>query len=98
MVNISKINWLSIGTSNVGKTQPTNIGGANVKPLHGENTLQNRLEAIDRGDFSSLSSLRMSSSNNSGSGSSLLDRLNAIGTGELSPNYGSNERKLDFMM
>ena len=98
MVNINKINWLSLGASNVGRTQPANTGNASIKPLQSENTLQNRLEAIDRGDFSSLSSLTMSSNNNSGNGSSLLDRLNAIGTGELSPSYGSNERKLDFMM
>lgn len=98
MVNINKVNWLTFGASNVGRTQPANTGNANIKPVQGENTLQNRLEAIDRGDFSSLSSLRMTSNSNSGNGSSLLDRLNSIGTGELSPSYGSNERKLDFMM
>ena len=98
MVNINKIDWLSQGTFNVGRTQPTNIGSANIKPLQSENTLQNRLEAIDRGDFSSLSSLQMSSNNNSGNRTTLLDRLNSIGTGEISPSYGANERKFDWKM
>lgn len=99
MVNISNINWLSLGASNIGKIQPTHAGNSNIRSIEKNgNTLQSRLEAIDRGDFSSLSSLRMSSNNNSGNGSSLLDRLNSIGSGELSPSYGNKEHKLDWIM
>ncbi len=98
MVNINKINWLSTGTAQVGRTQLTNTRNANIKPLQGENTLQNKLEAIDRGDISTLSSFRMSSNKNQENSTSLLERLNAIGTGELSPSYNSNERKLDWKM
>lgn len=101
MVSIGKLNWLSLGASKVGQTQPSNAHFAGVKLPQGGNTLQDRLAAIDRGDFLSLTGSSRISSNsgtNRSQSNSLLSRLDAIGTGELSPQYGNNEKKFDWIM
>ena len=65
------------------------------------NTLQNRLNAIDRGDPTAF--LSLNGTNNisatggaSSQGGTLLQRLDAIRTGELSPKYG--EKNFDWNM
>lgn len=106
MVNIGNTNWLSLGGAKVGQVQSGNgnvhFGGGNSN--QGSSTLQDRLSAIDRGDPAAFLSMtgnsRVSSIGgvSAPQGDSLLARLDAIGTGELSPHYGTNEKKLDWSM
>lgn len=106
MVSIGKVNWLQLGATKVGQTQSpssgVHFGGGNS--AQGGNTLQDRLEAIDKGNPTAFTSLSgpskvagISGISSSGGGS-LLERLDAIGTGELSPQYGSKEKNLDWIM
>ena len=101
MVCIGKVNWLQ--QTSVGKMNPAdnNVAFTGTRVNNNGNTLQNRLDAIDRGDPTAF--LSLNGTNNisatggaSSQGGTLLQRLDAIGTGELSPKYG--EKNFDWNM
>ena len=101
MVSIGKINWLQ--QTSVGKMNPAdnNVAFTGTRVNNNGNTLQNRLDAIDRGDPTAF--LSLNGTNNisatggaSSQGGTLLQRLDAIGTGELAPKYG--EKNFDWNM
>lgn len=101
MVSIGKVNWLQ--QTSVGKMNPANnnVAFTGTRVNNNGNTLQNRLDAIDRGDPTAF--LSLNGTNNisatggaSSQGGTLLQRLDAIGTGELSPKYG--EKNFDWNM
>mgnify|MGYP004630121085 FL=1 len=101
MVSIGKVNWLQ--QTSVGKMNPAdnNIAFTGTRVNNNGNTLQNRLDAIDRGDPTAF--LSLNGTNNisatggaSSQGGTLLQRLDAIGTGELAPKYG--EKNFDWNM
>lgn len=101
MVSIGKVNWLQ--QTSVGRMNPAgnNIAFTGTQVNSNGNTLQNRLDAIDRGDQTAF--LSLNGTNNisatggaSSQGGTLLQRLDAIGTGELSPKYG--EKNFDWNM
>ena len=102
MVSIGKINWLQHSAN--GNVNPAGNGVAftGTRITGGNNnTLQNRLDAIDKGDLTAF--LSLNGTNNisatggaSSQGGTLLQRLDAIGTGELSPKYG--EKYFDWNM
>lgn len=98
MVSIGKINLFQ--KASTGKVNPTGNGVAFTgSRVNGNNTLQNRLEAIDKGDATAFLSFNGANnvSTTSGAashGGTLLQRLDAIGTGELSPKYG--EKNFDI--
>lgn len=78
-----------------------NIAFTGTRVNNNGNTLQNRLDAIDRGDPTAF--LSLNGTNNisatggaSSQGGTLLQRLDAIGTGELAPKYG--EKNFDWNM
>ena len=101
MVSIGKVNWLqqtSVGRMN---HAGNNVAFTGTQVNSNGNTLQNRLNAIDRGDPTAF--LSLNGTNNisatcgaSSQGGTLLQRLDAIGTGELSPKYG--EKNFDWNM
>lgn len=101
MVSIGKANWLQ--QTSVGKMNPAdnNVAFTGTRVNNNGNTLQNRLDAIDRGDPTAF--LSLNGTNNisatggaSSQGGTLLQRLDAIGTGELAPKYG--EKNFDWNM
>ena len=101
MVSIGKVNWLQ--QTSVGRMNPAdnNVAFTGTRVNNNGNTLQNRLNAIDRGDPTAF--LSLNGTNNisatggaSSQGGTLLQRLDAIGTGELSPKYG--EKNFDWNM
>lgn len=101
MVSIGKVNWLQ--QTSIGKMNPAdnNVAFTGTRVNNNGNTLQNRLDAIDRGDPTAF--LSLNGTNNisatggaSSQGGTLLQRLDAIGTGELSPKYG--EKNFDWNM
>ncbi len=101
MVSIGKVNWLQ--QTSVGKMNPAdnNVAFTGTRVNNNGNTLQNRLDAIDRGDPTAF--LSLNGTNNisatggaSSQGGTLLQRLDAIGTGELAPKYG--EKNFDWNM
>lgn len=101
MVSIGKVNWLQ--QTSVGKMNPAdnNVAFTGTRVNNNGNTLQNRLDTIDRGDPTAF--LSLNGTNNisatggaSSQGGTLLQRLDAIGTGELSPKYG--EKNFDWNM
>lgn len=101
MVSIGKVNWLQ--QASVGKMNPAdnNVAFTGTRVNNNGNTLQNRLDAIDRGDPTAF--LSLNGTNNisatggaSSQGGTLLQRLDAIGTGELAPKYG--EKNFDWNM
>ena len=101
MVSIGKVNWLQ--QTSVGKMNPAdnNVAFTGTRVNNNGNTLQNRLDAIDRGDPTAF--LSLNGTNNisatggaSSQGVTLAQRLEAIGTGELSPKYG--EKNFDWNM
>lgn len=101
MVSIGKVNWLQ--QTSVGRMNPAdnNVAFTGTRVNNNGNTLQNRLDAIDRGDPTAF--LSLNGTNNisatggaSSQGGTLLQRLDAIGTGELSPKYG--EKNFDWNM
>ena len=101
MVSIGKVNWLQ--QTSVGKINPAdnNVAFTGPRVNNNGNTLQNRLDAIDRGDPTAF--LSLNGTNNisatggaSSQGGTLLQRLDAIGTGELAPKYG--EKNFDWNM
>lgn len=101
MVSIGKVNWLQ--QTSVGKINPAdnNVAFTGTRVNNNGNTLQNRLDAIDRGDPTAF--LSLNGTNNisatggaSSQGGTLAQRLEAIGTGELSPKYG--EKNFDWNM
>ena len=101
MVSIGKVNWLQ--QTSVGKMNPAdnNVAFTGTRVNNNGNTLQNRLDAIDRGDPTAF--LSLNGTNNisatggaSSKGGTLLQRLDAIGTGELAPKYG--EKNFDWNM
>ena len=101
MVSIGKVNWLQ--QTSVGKMNPAdnNVAFTGTRVNNNGNTLQNRLDALDRGDPTAF--LSLNGTNNisatggaSSQGGTLLQRLDAIGTGELSPKYG--EKNFDWNM
>lgn len=101
MVSIGKVNWLQ--QTSVGKMNPAdnNVAFTGTRVNNNGNTLQNRLDAIDRGDPTAF--LSLNGTNNisatggaSSQGGTLIQRLDAIGTGELSPKYG--EKNFDWNM
>ena len=101
MVSIGKVNWLQ--QTSVGRMNPAgnNVAFTDTQVNSNGNTLQNRLNAIDRGDPTAF--LSLNGTNNisatggaSSQGGTLLQRLDAIGTGELSPKYG--EKNFDWNM
>ena len=101
MVSIEKVNWLQ--QTSVGRMNPAgnNVAFTGTQVNSNGNTLQNRLNAIDRGDPTAF--LSLNGTNNisatggaSSQGGTLLQRLDAIGTGELSPKYG--EKNFDWNM
>lgn len=101
MVSIGKVNWLQ--QTSVGKMNPAdnNVAFTGTRVNNNGNTLQNRLDAIDRGDTTAF--LSLNGTNNisatggaSSQGGTLLQRLDAIGTGELAPKYG--EKNFDWNM
>ena len=101
MVSIGKVNWLQ--QTSVGRMNPAdnNVAFTGTRVNNNGNTLQNRLNAIDRGDPTAF--LSLNGTNNisatggaSSQGGTLLQRLDAIGTGELSPKYG--EKYFDWNM
>ncbi len=101
MVSIGKVNWLQ--QTSVGKINPAdnNVAFTGTRVNNNGNTLQNRLDAIDRGDPTAF--LSLNGTNNisatggaSSQGGTLLQRLDAIGTGELAPKYG--EKNFDWNM
>ena len=101
MVSIGKVNWLQ--QTSVGKMNPAdnNVAFTGTRVNNNGNTLQNRLDAIDKGDPTAF--LSLNGTNNisatggaSSQGGTLLQRLDAIGTGELSPKYG--EKNFDWNM
>ena len=101
MVSIEKVNWLQ--QTSVGKMNPAdnNVAFTGTRVNNNGNTLQNRLDAIDRGDPTAF--LSLNGTNNisatggaSSQGGTLLQRLDAIGTGELAPKYG--EKNFDWNM
>lgn len=101
MVSIGKVNWLQ--QTSVGKMNPAdnNVAFTGTRVNNNGNTLQNRLDAIDRGDPTAFLSLNgtnniSASSGTSSQGGTLAQRLEAIGTGELSPKYG--EKNFDWNM
>ncbi len=101
MVSIGKVNWLQ--QTSVGKMNPAdnNVAFTGTRVNNNGNTLQNRLDAIDRGDPTAFLSLNgtnniSASSGISSQGGTLAQRLEAIGTGELSPKYG--EKNFDWNM
>lgn len=78
-----------------------NVAFTGTRVNNNGNTLQNRLDAIDRGDPTAF--LSLNGTNNisatggaSSQGGTLLQRLDAIGTGELAPKYG--EKNFDWNM
>ena len=86
MVSIGKVNWLQ--QTSVGKMNPAdnNVAFTGTRVNNNGNTLQNRLDAIDRGDPTAF--LSLNGTNNisatggaSSQGGTLLQRLDAIGTG-----------------
>ena len=101
MVSIGKVNWLqqtSVGRMNLAGN---NVGFTGTQVNSNGNTLQNRLNAIDRGDPTAF--LSLNGTNNisatggaSSQGGTLLQRLDAIGTGEISPVY--SEKNFDWNM
>lgn len=101
MVSIGNVNWLQ--QTSVGKMNPAdnNVAFTGTRVNNNGNTLQNRLDAIDRGDPTAF--LSLNGTNNisatggaSSQGGTLLQRLDAIGTGELAPKYG--EKNFDWNM
>ena len=101
MVSIGKVNWLQ--QTSVGKMNPAdnNVAFTGTRVNNNGNTLQNRLDAIDRGDPTAF--LSLNGTNNisatggaSSQGGTLLQRLDAIGTGEISPVY--SEKNFDWNM
>lgn len=101
MVSIGKVNWLQ--QTSVGKMNPAdnNVAFTGTRVNNNGNTLQNRLDAIDRGDPTAF--LSLNGTNNisatggaSSQGGTLLQRLDAIGTGEISPAY--SEKNFDWNM
>lgn len=100
MVSIGKVNWLQ--QTSVGKMNPAdnNVAFTGTRVNNNGNTLQNRLDAIDRGDPTAFLSLNgtnnISATGASSQGGTLAQRLEAIGTGELSPKYG--EKNFDWNM
>lgn len=101
MVSIGKVNWLQ--QTSVGKMNPAdnNVAFTGTRVNNNGNTLQNRLDAIDKGDPTAF--LSLNGTNNisatggaSSQGGTLLQRLDAIGTGELAPKYG--EKNFDWNM
>ena len=101
MVSIGKVNWLQ--QTSVDKMNPAdnNVAFTGTRVNNNGNTLQNRLDAIDRGDPTAF--LSLNGTNNisatggaSSQGGTLLQRLDAIGTGELAPKYG--EKNFDWNM
>ena len=101
MVSIGKVNWLQ--QTSVGKMNPAdnNVAFTGTRVNNNGNTLQNILDAIDRGDPTAF--LSLNGTNNisatggaSSQGGTLLQRLDAIGTGELAPKYG--EKNFDWNM
>lgn len=101
MVSIGKVNWLqqtSVGRMNLAGN---NVAFTGTQVNSNGNTLQNRLNAIDRGDPTAF--LSLNGTNNisatggaSSQGGTLLQRLDAIGTGEISPVY--SEKNFDWNM
>lgn len=101
MVSIGKVNWLqqtSVGRMNIAGN---NVAFTGTRVNSNGNTLQNRLNAIDRGDPTAF--LSLNGTNNisatggaSSQGGTLLQRLDAIGTGEISPVY--SEKNFDWNM
>ena len=101
MVSIGKINWLQHSANGNVNPAGNNVAFTGTQVNSNGNTLQNRLNAIDRGDptaFLSLNGTNNISATGSASsqGGTLLQRLDAIGTGELSPKYG--EKNFDWKM
>lgn len=100
MVSIGKVNWLQ--QTSVGKMNPAdnNVAFTGTRVNNNGNTLQNRLDTIDRGDPTAFLSLNgtnnISATGPSSQGGTLLQRLDAIGTGELAPKYG--EKNFDWNM
>ena len=101
MVSIGKVNWLQ--QTSVGKMNPAdnNVAFTGTRVNNNGNTLQNRLDAIDRGDPTAFLSLNGTNNISATGGASsqdgtLLQRLDAIGTGELAPKYG--EKNFDWNM
>ncbi len=101
MVSIGKVNWLQ--QTSVGKMNPAdnNVAFTGTRVNNNGNTLQNRLDAIDKGDPTAF--LSLNGTNNisatggaSSQGGTLLRRLDAIGTGELAPKY--SEKNFDWNM
>lgn len=101
MVSIGKVNWLQ--QTSVGKMNPAdnNVAFTGTRVNNNGNTLQNRLDAIDRGDPTAF--LSLNGTNNisatggaSSQGGTLIQRLDAIGTGEISPAY--SEKNFDWNM
>lgn len=101
MVSIGKINWLQHSAN--GNVNPAGNGVAftGTRVNNNGNTLQNRLDAIDRGDPTAF--LSLNGTNNisatggaSSQGGTLIQRLDAIGTGEISPAY--SEKNFDWNM
>ncbi len=98
MVSIDKQHWLTQGALQIGHKVQSPSGGVHFgggSSAGKVNSLQDRLAAIDRGEIPSNS---YAVSSGRPQGNTLLDRLDAIGTGELSPQFGTNEKKLDWTM
>lgn len=96
MVNISKISGLNNLFPKVGQQNQQVSFGSNST---GGNDLQSRLKAIDNGNIpvsgvASSGAVSGTSFKSSSSGS-LLQRIEAIGSGELSPKY--HEKHLDTL-
>ena len=83
------------------QTPSVSYGNSGGNIPSGGTSLQQRLDAIDKGsptEFRSLvgTSKGTSFSPEASSSSSLMSRLDALGTGELSPKFASAEKRLDF--
>lgn len=89
MVSIGQVNWLQQGTAG-GSRASGNYGYSNGEYAR-ENTLQQRLTAIDKGDSTAIiSGVSTNYSPQMNSGDDVMARIEAIGSGELSPRTNAN--------
>ncbi len=96
MVSIDKQHWLAQGALQIGKQIQPPAGGVHFTggSTGKVSSLQDRLAAIDRGEIPAS----YTASSGQPHGNTLLERLDSIGTGELSPKFGTNEKKFDWTM